>query len=462
MKTIQPVKPGFKPEKLDCLTHFKILHGEHTHMICLGTKDKQGKWQQRFYPHNNVPAIIADLAGLQDRNIYISQAGFAEEGINRERDKGRTRDNVAVLPAVFADLDNYRIDLFPHLTGMTTEDILADALQSYRWLPTPTLLARSGRGTYFIWVLEKPLTRDRLQAWQDIQEKLVEVLRTHGADMKAKDAARVLRLADTIHQETGNVVEYFRIAGKIPFDSLQKTVLEGYQSVMQRRNSKQEEPEQPEQQPQQPPKPDLVYTNRKPIKPSVIRKQFAIEDGTIKVFNLHTLAYARMLDLRTIARMRAPLTDYRKRFLYLFAVEARQFYPDQKTREKEVLQFIYSFFDNPENYAVKDVLNIISDKQKKRYFHSNRSIISMLDINPFEQYTLKTLVSGPISYQRQLRKRREAGVKPKAEYLKQQNAEYTKRKQKALELRKQGLKIKEISQVLKVDIRTVKRYLKSS
>ena len=441
MSNIKDLPNKFNAEYLDSETHFELLHGKHKKMVCLATKNDQG-WKQKTYQHEDVLAIVNDLSQDFDSDIYISQAGF---------NKKRCVQDVAVLPAVFVDLDTYKVNLIPYLSDEKPEKVLEIILDKFPWLPIPTVLAFSGRGIYLIWILEKPLTRGRLQNWQVVEEFLIETLRCVGADVKARDAARVLRLCDSFNSKSGEQVAYKQIAEPISFDVLQQKVLKNCQKkkVKIKEATKQVN------------KPALIYTNEKTIKRSTVIRRTRPNQGRLAFLDEGILISAvRMRDLRKLASIRAPLTDYRKRFMFCFAIAACWFCPSKETIHRELAFFAYEYFENPENYGIQNVKNVLEKIGEERYMIKTQTIIDMLDVTIDEQTQLEKLVTSyRVIKERIYKKRREAGVLPKSEDTARRKALSGERKRMAKSMREKGYELKEIAQELGITVRSVQRYL---
>ena len=64
-------------------------------------------------------------------------------------------------------------------------------------IPPASLVVHSGRGLYLKWLLKSPLPQAALPRWNAVQRELVSRLADFGADPKARDASRVLRLVAT-------------------------------------------------------------------------------------------------------------------------------------------------------------------------------------------------------------------------------------------------------------------------
>jgi hypothetical protein len=85
-------------------------------------------------------------------------------------------------------------------------------------IPQPSIMARSGRGVYLLWLLrdEKEPWRpphawhEKVQLYKLCNRALNALIRTHAlpADKAAVDAARVLRVPGSIHRKAGRRVEY--------------------------------------------------------------------------------------------------------------------------------------------------------------------------------------------------------------------------------------------------------------
>lgn len=151
-------------------------------------------WIERPYRLDRLHEI-AELAGQQD--TYISQAEF--------KAPKRSVANLARIRLLWVDLDIYRL---PEMAGKSKETIAealllkCDDLQ----LPRPSVIIDSGRGMYAKWYLDAPLPAAALPRWQLVQNIICLKLKDYGADPKARDAARVLRVVGTINSKTGSYV----------------------------------------------------------------------------------------------------------------------------------------------------------------------------------------------------------------------------------------------------------------
>ena len=348
-------------------SHFDVLHGGHRNRVSLVTLEPAmaKPWREKSYSHDTARALVAELAD-EYLDLYLSQNSFKA---------WRNTRNVAALTSCYVDLDTYNI---PALAGLDAEEILSRAMLAFPWMPVPTMLASSGRGVYFVWVFKEPLSPDALPRWQTVEGALVGLLKGLGADAKAKDATRVLRVAGSTHAKTGERVHYAHISDAVKFSELERVVRE--QCV---------------------PDPPV----RRESQPKAARKSGSVAP----LWNGYTLAYGRMNDLEALARMRGPLSDCRARFLFAYSVAAAWYCSTPGDLVRELDDFARDFFVDAHRYRgatqCKSVLDRVAQSKRglrvvwqgeeidPRYRIHNRTLIELLDITPAEQTHLIRIIS---------------------------------------------------------------------
>jgi hypothetical protein len=73
-------------------------------------------------------------------------------------------------------------------------------------IPTPSLIVGSGRGYHAKWLFERAVPWQTLDRWSVVERTIAERLQGPlGADLKATDAARVLRIVGTVNSRTGTM-----------------------------------------------------------------------------------------------------------------------------------------------------------------------------------------------------------------------------------------------------------------
>jgi len=153
---------------------------------------------QKLY---ETPYLADVVRGLNpDYDQYISQGVF-------KTGKSRAVVNLDSLGLFFIDLDTYRV---PELDGLGPEAITDRLRRTCEDLgiPDPSIVLYSGRGLQVKWLLTHRITAQDLPHWNYVQSCLVDTFSTYGADHNARDAARVLRLDQTINTKSG---EYARV-----------------------------------------------------------------------------------------------------------------------------------------------------------------------------------------------------------------------------------------------------------
>lgn len=112
----------------------------------------------------------------------------------------RRVENTKRLNALYVDIDCYNV-------GMNPEEVIYELtynLRSYK-IPQWTFLIKSGQGVYIVWKLrnEDGYVLQNRQRWQAIEHYLCSQLASLGADTKATDCSRVLRIPFSYNSKNG-------------------------------------------------------------------------------------------------------------------------------------------------------------------------------------------------------------------------------------------------------------------
>lgn len=421
--------------------HFDLIHGRHLHAVASCTKDAaSGKWNQRVSPRADARVRLVDLAEAKQANVYMSVSGF--DGVRNKR----TIESVRALPCAFVDLDYYKD---ASLADLSPDALLGRIRQSAPWLPMPTLLVASGRGAYLKWVFTAPLSSDHLYRWQAVQDRLIANLGAFGADPMARDGARVLRIAGSLHVDAALTVEARVVGRMIEFAKFERAVLAAPQAL----------------QVVQPPKLRLVHSSDDPIEPTfadrapLFRATAAQKAQFIKPFKL---AQDRLSDYEILAELRGSpgLRDCRKRLLFAEAQALTWFASDRDTIHAELRDYAGRHFAGSDRINLDRVQHVITrlDREQAgvvvkmhdgqrvdwRYRLSNRYLIGMLEINRDEQRGLRTVISTSEKQRRRVAKRRAAGMVERAAY----EDAAADRRAAALKMRKQGMTQADIAEAI--------------
>lgn len=425
---------------LGAADHLNLLH--HAHNSCLAVVTNYAGWNESMYKKRDAVAKAEQLAAAKVSDCYVGQNPFTFG-------KRRTFSNVSCLANCFVDLDIYGV---PELAGVDKRDLLQRILFEHPTMPCPTMFADSGRGMYLIWTFKTTKPASFLPAWQEIENNLVELLQPFGADPKCRDVSRVLRISETENSKSATLADYEQISEPVRFEDLQKFSNSLTKAKKQQQQNKRQQ------------------NKRTPAKVSQLNAGF----GTTNK-NIFTLAYSRMQDIRTLAKLRGGLlTDLRKTALYAYAMAAAWYCPTVQSLENELLEFMGDCLANHSAYRQHMPTTVIKRKAQSlegvtvewrggeydaRYRVRNSTLIKLLAITPAEQQHLSCLISTEEKQrrntQRKATKRRSRGVVERSEY----EHKAQERRQQALDLKGTGMTQAAIAEALGVSQNTVSGYL---
>jgi hypothetical protein len=190
-----------------------VLHDGGRGRVTIARILPGGRWHQWSVPAAELAYAVRDLAGRYD--VFLTQ--------NRFWTRRRRTVDLAQLNALFCDLDFYRT-VFADLSPGQALDAALLVLNGAA-IPLPSIAISSGRGLCLIW-LHTPVPRDALPRWRLCQRRILEALQAFGADPKATDATRVLRLIGSINSKSSTFVEAITPAAPPwPFDALADQIL---------------------------------------------------------------------------------------------------------------------------------------------------------------------------------------------------------------------------------------------
>lgn len=340
----------------------------------------------------------------------------------------RSNDNIRHFRALFIDLD-----LVNHSKTEAFYEIYIKAAKGL--IPKPSMIIDSGRGLHLYWRIEHA-PKQAAYTWQELEDYLYKQLKPLGADLKATDAARVLRLPNTINSRNSAMCEVLELNDfKYSMYDLRDKYL-NYQ------------------------KKDKPGTNKK------VKK----ETKNIKhMFNSYSLHQARAYDMEIIARLRNyDIKGYRNSILHCYT-----YWKGIYIREQDGLFNIVDSFNSKLVEPLKDneIKAIVRSTEKaiekfidyeqgirsgedKRvskgmrdkggYWYTNETLIEMLNITEQEQRHLKTIIGTKEKYRRNNIRRREERRNEGGLTSREQQKKDTIEKVK--ELKEQGFNQTEISQ----------------
>ncbi len=169
--------------------------------------------RRQMFEADELETVVRLIAGQP--NIYMSQAFMDRRALKNAFVQYGTH--------AYTDLDYYRV---PALAGRSRDELVRD-VRLYcddTGTPQPSAIIGSGRGIYCKWYYDRPVSRSdfgHVGRMIGVNRGLQKRLAYFGADPKATDAARVLRVTGSEHtgaqrlvsvlhleQQNGKVVRY--------------------------------------------------------------------------------------------------------------------------------------------------------------------------------------------------------------------------------------------------------------
>jgi hypothetical protein len=154
----------------------------------LGITDQEG-WTQRHF--KNAEELLPLLDELKpDCSLYISMASYGSSSIKRNQ------DNATNLCSFWLDLDSHGGGKY-----QSPEEALTDLKRfiDHSNLPAPSYIHHTGHGIHAVWATDKMIPPNE---WLPTAQVLRELAEEFGLDVDGEvttDAARVLRIPNTIN-----------------------------------------------------------------------------------------------------------------------------------------------------------------------------------------------------------------------------------------------------------------------
>ena len=356
----------------------------------------------------------------------------------------RKVENIRQLRALFQDIDCEKNGL--HKTEVVYRIWI---LYYQNKIPKPSLVIDSGRGLHIYWIIENA-PYGALQTWQELQDNFYHKLKHLGADKRATDGARVLRLPNTINTRSKTECEvlYSEFIEYSMYDLREKYL--NYKS-----KSKQ-----------------LKIQQTKNTDKKVIYNRF---------FNSYSLHMARAEDMETLCKLRKyDVKGYRNMIIHCYAYWKGIYIRDEFELESTVIELNNSFIEPLKENEIKSIVRSVGkaidkfieyeqgirsgeDKRvtkgmrdKGGYWYKNETLIERLEITKSEQKHMKTIIGTDEKYKRKNEKRtprNEHGLTKKQQELKEL-------KEQVKVLKKQGFSNRAIAKELNCSEYKIRTLLK--
>lgn len=386
--------------------YINTLHKNSEGFITVAKMKKH--WQQYYFEGINDLSI-----NLNDKDVYISQNTF--------NNRSRRLTHLKELKALYIDIDCYKVNLSKEAVKYFMENDL------YGQIPVPNMLVDSGRGLYYIIFLENTVAED-LPKWQLIEKYLYEKLKDLGADNKALDATRVLRVVGSTNSKNNSIV---KVIDTYYYQYTLDEIIENYI-------------------------PEVIEDRKEKQKPKGIRKK-GRKKKFVSLFNLYNLYYTRFKDIKKLVEIRNyEMTGYREITLFLIRYFLNVYHGDDDLVMEEVIEINNSF---TEPLEINEVFNAtrsgVIGATESVYKYSNDKLIKLLDITPSEQKEMATIIGKSEKYYRNNKNRRDNRRDENG--LTQRESSKLNNENEILELKRKKYTLKQISEKLNLSIDYVKK-----
>ena len=307
----------------------------------------------------------------------------------------RRVENIRQFRALFQDIDCESMGL------EKAETVYMIWIMHYEGkIPKPTMVTDSGRGVHLYWRIQNA-PFGALNTWQELQDYIYYNLKHLGADRRATDGARVLRLPGTINSKSDTDCKVLYIDNDVEYSMYE--LREEYLNYKPKTHQ-------------------LQMQQTKKIDNKVISNRF---------FNSYSLHMERANDLETLCRLRKyEMTGYRNMAVHCFAYWKGIYVRDNYELENIVIEFNNAFTEPLKETEVQAVLRCIPKaidkfiayeqglrsgerkrvskgmRDKEGYWYKNETLIDRLGITSKEQKYMKTIIGIDEKYDRKNKKRR--------------------------------------------------------
>lgn len=397
----------------ESLMYINAIHGNSKGWITKA-EINGGAFKQWHYKFNQLLDI-----DFSKENTYLSLNTFYKTY--------RRIENLKELNCIHMDLDTYK-------TKFSKTQILMNLDNNYfgKIIPIPNLIIDSGRGLYLIWLIE-PVPYKALPLWKAVEEYIYSQLKEFGADRMALDPTRVLRVPGSINSKSNTMVKTLETNEYI--HKLREIQTEYLPDIPKHEKNKSSAP-------------------KKKGRPKKV----------VYMFNERSLCLARITDLVKLCELRNyDLEGEREMILFLYRYYLNYFFEDEKKALDDTLElngmFIKPLPTKEATKATESAEKVYKEKNKD-YKYKNETIIELLQITEDEEKYMTTIIS------KEEYKRRDR-VYQKSRYLEKLKLDGKMTKQEELNvlrekikvLRQQGLKNKDISKLLNIPLKTLKRHI---
>ncbi|MDK0755011.1 DNA-binding response regulator [Clostridium perfringens] len=401
-----------------------------------------GKIITRYTEANGLNVVLEEVENDLDTFITPNTMYIPKRRVN----------NIRQFRALYIDIDNSEGD-----TLYKAYKVLELAEKGK--IPKPSMIVDSGRGIHLYWRI-KNAPYGALHTWQELEDFLYVSLKYLGADVKATDAARVLRLPGTTNSRNNTKCRVIYTDDKLEYSMYD--LREKYLKTTKKQL-------------------EMLRAKKKPKKKVIVNT----------FFNSYSLHMARAEDIETLCELRNyDVKGYRNMIIHCYAYWrglivrdleqlAKEVYdlnnafkvPLSQSHIEAVLRCVPNAIDKFMDYEVAIKNELMekpkkNDRNKKGYWYKNSTLIDRLDITENEQQYLRTIISTDEKYKRRRVSDNEyQKAKQKAKYRDENGLTKTEVKRRdqfilIARMELEGMSLKSIAKELRIDLSNMSKRMK--
>ncbi len=372
--------------------------------ISLFKKNKSSVYQRHYKKELLNEAIEEYLSNDWNLDLYMSLNTFITPK--------RTLESLRYLNALFIDIDCYKMNMSKESVLYFIENDLYGTD-----IPIPTFIIDSGRGLYLVWLIDRVPSK-AYPLWKALEHKFYNALKEFGADPKALDPTRVLRVPGSINSKSLTKVEILEYN---PYRYTLQQLKEDYLPIIEKK----------------------------------VKEKKKQKRTIVNIYNSFTLHSARIKDLETLAELRNySLEGTRELFLFLYRYY-NELVSDKETALEKAIE-MNNMFSKP--LRISEVVGSTKTNYLGKYNYTNEKLVEVLDISEEEMKHMTTIISKAEKYKknnerRKKERRNEKGLTKREEAKREKLINI-------LKLDKLGKETHEIAKELNISTRTVRLYKK--
>lgn len=380
-------------------------------LLFFGRKMNDGRMRQEaIFADVLRKAVATGNLTINGNDVYIVPNTLAST-------ENRQKDNVGHLIAFFTDIDYAKLKKH---RNKRPEEVAAEILEQCRQhkMPLPSFIVYTGHGLHVWWVLQNPVDSRFIHVWDEIQLSIHSEFHSFGADARARDAVRFLRVPGTTNAKEKDkpvrVATVFANQNRkyVSFDAMYRWAARRHKAMWLHsiRCSVAElteavplhlvnnlietgKIEVPEKNPFipfiecKPIEGIFLPTLERPIQKREREAETAEECSRRHQVKALSVNPMRLRDLQTLVKLRGgKLTGCRELLLYHFHNTLMRCGFDIKEQARRIGELNNQFTEPLPKCEIKSILN-----QRKLYMARNATIIRDLDITPQEQVAMQTI-----------------------------------------------------------------------